>query len=158
MDRDFLEEPVLIAIEIWKDRSCCIRSKWTTAHSPHQEYGKLREFLYVPGASIMKTGLFKVVSNKYKVTKIHPNSHLFTSDELVPDFPGKCLKIEKIYNYYDFYRTIPFNKANLIVRNFPERPEEIANKIRLESGNNNYLIATRDIDQRYIIIHATLIY
>ena len=47
----------------------------------------LKTYLYEPNASILKAGAFRSVSSIYNVEKLHPNSHLYTSDEYIPDFP-----------------------------------------------------------------------
>lgn len=49
----------------------------------------LKTYLYEPNASILKAGAFRSVSSIYNVEKLHPNSHLYTSDEYIPDFPGR---------------------------------------------------------------------
>ena len=47
----------------------------------------LKTYLYEPNASILKAGAFRSVSSIYNVEKLHPNSHLYTSDEYIQDFP-----------------------------------------------------------------------
>lgn len=54
---------------------------------------QLKSYLYEPNASVLKAGAFRSLSSLYKVEKLHPNSHLYTSDSLLPDFPGRKFRI-----------------------------------------------------------------
>lgn len=42
---------------------------------------------------MLKAGAFRSLSSLYKVEKLHPNSHLYTSDHFLPDFPGRKFRI-----------------------------------------------------------------
>ena len=52
-------------------------------------------YLYEPNAAVLKAGAFKSVAQQYSVGKLHPHSHLYTSEDMVNDFPGKIFKIIK---------------------------------------------------------------
>ena len=54
---------------------------------------QLKSYLYEPNASVLKAGAFRSLSSLYKVEKLHPNSHLYTSDAYIPDFPGRKFRI-----------------------------------------------------------------
>ncbi len=102
-------------------------------------------YLYEPCASIMKAGAFKLCATRYGLKKLHPNSHLYTSDELATDFPGRIFRVQ---------RTTSFAKqelrafcsgttqANLTVRNFPSTVAELRRKLKLREGGNSYWFAT----------------
>lgn len=102
-------------------------------------------YLYEPYASIMKAGAFKLCATRYGLKKLHPNSHLYTSDELATDFPGRIFRVQ---------RTTSFAKqelrafcsgttqANLTVRNFPSTVAELRRKLKLREGGNSYWFAT----------------
>ena len=48
----------------------------------------LGSYVYEPNASLMKAGVFAYITDRYGVYKLHPNSHLFTSNDVVPHFSG----------------------------------------------------------------------
>ena len=54
------------------------------------------QYLYEPNASIMKAGCFAVISQRFDVHPIGPNSHLFVSAKPVDGFPGRSFAIESI--------------------------------------------------------------
>ena len=102
-------------------------------------------YLYEPNASILKAGGFKVLSAAYCMKKLHPNSHLYTSDELVADFPGRVFRIEKAYSFNkkemkDLLGNI--SKANISIRNFPSTVDELRKRTKLKDGGDVYLFAT----------------
>ena len=117
------------------------------------EYSAPQSYLYEPNSAILKAGLFNEVSSKLKLYKLHNNSHLYTSDELI-NFPGRSFKINKIipYTLKEIKKHIPLLKANVTVRNFPESVAQIRKKTKLKDGGNEYLFFTTDINNKHIVL------
>ncbi len=104
-----------------------------------------QKYLYEPNTSLLKSGAFKLLSSKFNLKKLHTNSHLYTSDELVADFPGRVFLVKESFapnkkNIQQLVSQTP--KANLAVRNFPMSVAEIRKKTRLMDGGNIYIFAT----------------
>lgn len=117
-----------------------------------QELGK---YLYEPNASILKAGAFNLVQQKYAVRKLHRNSHLYTSDYLLNDFPGRKFEIQSIIipNKKGIRELLALtNKANVTVRNFPMSVSEIRKRTRLQDGGKHYLFATTLADESKVWI------
>ena len=53
------------------------------------QYDDPQVYLYEPNASILKAGAFKSICARFGVYKLHPNTHIYTSHHLVPNFPGR---------------------------------------------------------------------
>lgn len=106
---------------------------------------KTEEYLYEPNKSLLKGGAFKILSETFGLKKLAPSTHLYTSDELISDFPGKIYKIEE---------TIEFNKktlkflaaryahADLTARNFPLNTNELKRLSGIKDGGNRHIFAT----------------
>ncbi len=110
-----------------------------------------KAYLYEPNASIMKAGLFKTVANRYNVQKLHPSTHLYTSDEFVPDFPGRTFKILRVTKVQK--KEIPdIEKANLSTRNFPGNVADLRKKLKLKDGGDTYIFATTLNDNSKVLI------
>jgi hypothetical protein len=60
------------------------------------EYSEPEKFIYIPNNSILKAGIFNLISEKLGVKKLHPNTHLYTSSEKIDDFPGRIFEMEVI--------------------------------------------------------------
>ena len=115
----------------------------------------LKTYLYEPNASILKAGAFRSVSSIYNVEKLHPNSHLYTSDEYIPDFPGRKFRItdSSSLNKKELKKLIGTEKkANLTVRNFPASVAELRKRLKLAEGGDIYLFATTLADEKKLLI------
>ncbi|NLY24116.1 MAG: SAM-dependent methyltransferase [Bacteroidales bacterium] len=112
-------------------------------------------YLYEPNASIMKTGAFNAVGNSYQLMKLHRHSHLYTSDLLLPGFPGRIFTIEEVMvpNRINVRRFVSeTEKVNIAVRNYPMSVAEIRRKTGLKDGGERYLFATTLADGQKVWI------
>jgi 16S rRNA G966 N2-methylase RsmD len=112
-----------------------------------------KKYLYEPNSAILKAGAFNSICNQYKVEKIAPNSHLYTSENLVSHFPGRTFKVEQVINYSpkEFKKT-RIKQANISCRNFKVKPDEIRKKLNIKDGGKIYLFATMSSDNKPILI------
>ena len=99
-------------------------------------------YLYEPNVSILKAGAFKSIAAKFNINKLHKNSHLYTSDSIVEDFPGRIFKVEKLLPFSKNAKKDLPDYLNIISRNFPVGVQKIATKLGLKEGGEQYLIAT----------------
>jgi 16S rRNA G966 N2-methylase RsmD len=112
----------------------------------------LKNFLYEPDAAILKAGFFKSIAQKFEVDKINPNTHLYTSENEILDFPGKIFKIIQSTNFQDFKSNKLLSKANVVTRNFDLKPEEIKKKFKIKDGGDLYLFfCINHLDQKIVI-------
>lgn len=119
--------------------------------------GGVKSFLYEPNASILKAGVQDALCNMYKVEKLHAFSHLFVSDELISDFPGRTFRI---VGHSDFSKQglkhllADIKQANITVRNFPATVQQLRKKLRLEEGGHVYLFATTMNDESHVLLRC----
>lgn len=114
-------------------------------------------YLYEPNSSLMKAGCFRLPAQRWGFKKLHPNTHLYTSDTLVPDFPGRIFQVISTdgFGKNELKRlSSEVKKANLAVRNFPERPEVLRKRLKLSDGGDIYLFATTLHDERRVIVRC----
>ncbi len=111
-------------------------------------------YIYEPSAAILKTGAFKLVGHRFELKKLHVNTHLYTSDILVEDFPGRIflLKEEIRPHKKELTRIVPDKKVNVLTRNYPLSPEQLKKKFGLKDGGNNYLIGTTLMDSKKVLL------
>ncbi len=118
---------------------------------------QLKGYLYEPNASILKAGAFRSLSYIYKVEKLHPNSHLYTSNQYLPDFPGRKFAITGScgFNKKEIREMLAAQKkANLTVRNFPATVAELRKRLKLAEGGDTYLFATTLADEKKVLIRC----
>lgn len=115
-------------------------------------------FLYEPNASILKAGAFKSVANRFGLKKIHVNTHLYTSNELVVNFPGKKFRIEAFVkpDKIAMKGFFPDGKANVTTRNYPMSAEALKKKTRLNDGGEKFLIAFSGMSRKFVAVAQRL--
>lgn len=117
--------------------------------------GKVGNWLYEPNASILKAGAFKQVAVALNVKKLHVSSHLYTSEDKVPGFPGRIFQVEEVLPFNGklckgLSKLIP--RANITVRNFPLAVEELRKRTKISDGGDIYLFATTLADGEKVLI------
>ncbi|OZG57290.1 DNA methyltransferase [Bifidobacterium tissieri] len=105
-------------------------------------------YLFEPNASIMKAGCFDLLERRYArhgLRQIGPNSHLFTSAEPIPGFPGRAFLIDRITGMgkKELKSALAgITHANIAVRNFPMPVATLRKKLKLKDGGDTYIFAT----------------
>ena len=113
------------------------------------------KFLFEPNASIMKAGCFDEIARAYGVSAVSRNSHLFLSDELKEDFPGRSFAIDAVttMNKRQLRQTLSgMKQANIAVRNFPLSVAELRKRLKLNDGGATYIFATTTSDGDHILM------
>ena len=148
-------------------------AQWTLADA-------VGKYLYEPGAACMKAGCFKLLSQRYGLDKLHRNSHLYTSDKLVTEFPGRIFEVVNV---------VPFDKktkkeissrcqqstdngqqtleessklkaqssrlkASVATRNFPLSADELRKNLGLQDGSDFYLFGTTMKGEKKVVVLA----
>jgi len=116
------------------------------------ELSKPLRYLYEPGPAFQKSGAFNTMSKHFNVKKLHPHTHLYTSETLKTDFPGRTFKI--IEQYPVQAGKIPLKKANLTVRNFPMNAPDLRKKLKIKDGGEDTLFACTLEDGSKILLHG----
>ena len=93
------------------------------------------KFLYEPNAAILKAGAYKLVAERYGLAKLDINTHLYCSDTLITDFPGRVWKIIE--------KQEGLKQANVLTRNYPLTPEQIKKKLHLRDGGTAFVVGCR---------------
>lgn len=113
-------------------------------------------YLYEPNSSLMKAGCYRLPAQRYGLSKLHPNTHLYTSDTLVSDFPGRVFRVERVCGFgKKELKTLGCKQANLAVRNFPERVDALQKRLKIQDGGSTYLFATTLQDESKALIVCT---
>ena len=125
--------------------------------SPCSLAANLSEYLYEPNAALMKAGAFRCLTDAYGIEKLHPSSHLYTSNRLIPDFPGRTFRIEGCGGLGKKEAKAlldGLSQVNLAVRNFPDTVASLRRRLHLAEGGETYIFATTLADGRKVLIRA----
>jgi len=118
-------------------------------YKANASFGSIQRYIYEPNVAILKTGAFKLLSERLNLSKLHQNTHLYTSNELLPDFPGKIYLIEKEVQHPK--KEILKSKANLLVKNYNQPIDVIKKKFKINDGGETTLIFTQSINGFHIL-------
>lgn len=104
-----------------------------------------QHYLYEPYPATMKAAPVKLLSEQYKVNKLHPATHLYTSSTIINNLPAESFKIEKIIPFSSkeikqFAKSYP--QINVATRNFPLSADELRKKLKVCDGGNKRAMAT----------------
>ena len=92
------------------------------------------KWLYEPNSAILKAGAYKLVAQRFGLHKLDINTHLYCSDQLVENFPGRVWKIVEKQD---------LKQANVLTRNYPLTPEALKKKLHLRDGGTAFVIGCR---------------
>lgn len=108
--------------------------------------GGVKHYLYEPDVTLMKAQAFGSLCHRFNVRQLEIGTHLMTSDEFIPDFPGRIFEVEE---------KIPFSskvlkglkkaisQANIATRNFMLTADELRKKTGIKDGGEVYLFGAK---------------
>jgi 16S rRNA G966 N2-methylase RsmD len=115
-------------------------------------------YLYEPNTSIMKAGAFKLIGVRYHLSKLSNNTHLYTSEKLIRDFPGRIFCIESLNpTQKELHELLPTKQANVLTRNYPLRAEELKKKLKVRDGGDKYLIGFSSEKKKYLALCSRVV-
>jgi hypothetical protein len=104
-------------------------------------------YIYEPNAAIIKAGAFKLVAQRYGLCKMAPNTHLYLSEHLIEDFPGRVWQIIES-NIKDVKNT----HASILTRNYPLTPEQLRKKLKIKDSDTHTVIGARLGDKPILLL------
>jgi len=153
LEQKAVAEPMIHCAVLNGTETKVISFSYSEEKNTKSNAGKVLNYLYEPDASLLKAGMFKLLTEKYPVSKVHQHSHLYTSNELI-DFPGKRFKIVKTILFNDFTKAQVPKQINVVCRNFDLKPDELKKRLKLNDGGSDFLFFTTNYKEQKIVIHA----
>jgi hypothetical protein len=114
-------------------------------------------YLYEPNPAVMKAGCFRLLADRYNVFKLHKNSNLYTSEQLVFSFPGRIFEVEGWAPYNKKVKQAllqDVDRASIAVRNFPLSVAELRKTLKIGDGDEIYLFATTLKGEQKVVIRT----
>ena len=124
--------------------------------------GGVKRYLYEPDVTFMKAGAFGSLCARYPVWQLDVDTHLMTSDEWIPEFPGRVFEVEEMIPFSSkvlkrLKKEIP--QANIAVRNFVMTADELRKKTGIKDGGEVYLFGAKvkDMGQMLLICRKKVV-
>ncbi len=117
-----------------------------------------QKYIYEPNSAIMKSGGFDAIAIQFQLLKLHQNSHLYTSNNII-DFPGRVFEMHQNIPYQkkELKINLENTKANITTRNFTDSVDTIRKKWKIKDGGNQYCFFTTDVNNNKIVLICTKI-
>ena len=108
--------------------------------------GGVKHYLYEPDVTLMKAQAFGSLCHRFNVRQLEIGTHLMTSDEFIPDFPGRIFEVdEKIPFSSKVLKGLKkaISQANIATRNFMLTADELRKKTGIKDGGEVYLFGAK---------------
>lgn len=154
--KDYDGDVNIISINIDKDKQDVVETIYQKDYEV--EFSLPLNYIYEPNASLLKSGNFNAISEKYKCKKLHKHSHLYTSNSII-NFPGRSFKIENNITLQknEVKEYLFGKKLNISTRNFPIKVEDLKKKYKIKDGGTTFVFFTTNIDNKKIALICTKI-
>ncbi len=155
MERDYQGEVHFVCVNLMTNQQeLCFTMAEERSSTTRLAEGVMK-YLYEPNPALMKAGCFKLLTARFDVYKLHKNSNLYTSEQLIPDFPGRVFEVQDWAPYHKKVKSTllaDVEKASVAVRNFPLSVAELRKNLKIADGDENYVFATTLKGEEKIII------
>ena len=142
LEKDFTGETQFFCVNLKKEHKEEFRFTLSEEREALSQYSEPLEFIYEANAAIMKAGAFKSIASKHELYKLHKHSHLYTSQKLISEFPGRRFNVKEVLNHDKKSLTKLPKKANIACRNYPHKVDVLKKKLKINDGGNDYIFAT----------------
>lgn len=116
---------------------------------------ELQQYLYEPDTALLKGGAFNLIASRYGLQKLHSQTQLYTSAHIVPEFPGRRFRINRLLPSTELKKEKDL-RGNVIARNYQDKAENLVKKYKVKPDNHRFLIFTQSKKDGYLIIDATI--
>ena len=124
----------ITALDLDKKDQALVFTKEEESNSVSGLSGAAGLYLYEPNAAILKAGAYKLIAERFNLHKLDVNTHLYVSETLIPNFPGRVWQITEKQD---------LKQANVLTRNYPLTPEQLKKKLHLRDGGTAFVIGCR---------------
>lgn len=137
------------SIKIWSFELSALKTKITMSKVQPQGY------LYEPDVALLKSGAFNFIALNFELQKLHQHTHLYFSDSIKSNFLGRIFEIKSILPLSQLKKEKNL-KGNVIVRNFPEKAENLVKKYKVKPSHDDFIVFTQN-SEGYLVIMAKIL-
>lgn len=149
------------AVTLNDDGGCATHIHFTQREE-HATAGKVAtsaptagDYLFIPSAAIMKAGPFNILSVRYGAKLIARDTHVYTSDADIADFPGRRFEVAGVFDLSkrsiaELRKTT--DTASIAVRNFPLTADALRKKLKLGESSDHFLFGVTGSDGRPLLL------
>ncbi len=161
-ERGWKESPSVYAVTVTNGKPIVIESPYNGIGNKAENATYLSElidgqYLYEPWPAIMKAGIHTRISMIDGICKLAPDTHLYASESLHKNFPGKKMRILRVWPYHKKNLSeisVSYPKANVSTRSFPLQAPQLAKTLKIQEGGDLMLYGLSLCGKRqyYIVV------
>jgi precorrin-6B methylase 2 len=155
LDKDFTSQSNMVCATLNNATKTVAIPQNQTGNKAIIAQGEIKGYLYEPDVALMKSGAFDWIANQFDFQKLENQSHLYLSDQIKPEFLGRIFDIKYVMTVSELKKSKQLT-GNVIVRNFPEKAENLVKKYKITPSADDFLIFTKGV-KGYMIIVAKII-
>ncbi|HLQ99846.1 MAG TPA: hypothetical protein VK102_05680 [Sphingobacterium sp.] len=152
--KGYIGIPKIHCIRLYRN----IKNEYTFTFSQEQSatatYSLPQKWLYDPDVSITKAGAFKSIASSFRLHKLAQHTHLYTSQNVNRDFPGRIFNILEVQDFSSFKKHKGKLKANIITKNFPTPVKKLRKRFKINEGGELYMYFTSNQEGKQVVIFA----
>ena len=155
LERDYEGAPQFVCVNLLTEQPELRFTMEEERQCPGRLADSVSNYLYEPNAVLMKAGCFKLLTERFDVFKLHKNSNLYTSEQWIPDFPGRIFVVEGCEPYNKKVKQTLLDgveRASLAVRNFPLSVAELRKTLKMGDGDEVFLFFTTLKGEKKVVI------
>jgi len=141
VQKGYASLPILNVVDL-KEQHNKLQASWSQ-RSELTPTGSVAQFIFQPHPAVVKANLHDHVANNALLTKLHANTQLYSGDNKSADWRGRIFEVimEVPLQKKAASKLLTEKKMNIISKNHPMTPAQIAKKIGVTEGGEHYLIA-----------------
>ncbi|WAC40016.1 THUMP-like domain-containing protein [Pedobacter sp. SL55] len=155
IDKGFIGEPKIVCVTLNTNIKQIELPLQDDSNASYLTVLPTEGYLYEPDVALMKSGAFNAIANQLALKKLAKQSHLYFSEEFNGSFIGRIFEITLIFAPNELKKEKKLY-GNVIVRNFPEKAENLVKKLKIKPNKETFYIFTQ-IQQGYIVFYTKII-
>lgn len=154
IDGALTEDPEILVEDLDEGHSRRFSFRESEEIAAQAEYSMPLSYLYDPMRGLRKAGCFNCLSERFDLNKLGPNTHLYTSKDLIADFPGRRFEVTDVIrvNRKALARITGTDKVNLALRNYPGPISALRKKLGTTDGGQHFVFATETSEGYRLIV------
>jgi hypothetical protein len=152
LERDYEQDTSIHAIMLGENSTQEFSYPFKAAQ-PETTYSNALTYLHEPDVAIIKAVASDRLAHKFQLQKLQPNTLLYTSEVLHPDYPGRIFKVlgETKTDRKSLQKYFPTYAASISTRNYPASADELRKKTKLKEDEKFFLWAFTDLQGKKLL-------
>ena len=153
VERGWTKQPVIHTVNIEPAAIQKLEFNQDDEQSAVSKTGGIAKYLYEPNVALLKAGCFKLIGYIFDVHKLDEHTHLYSSDALIKDFPGKIYMVDQFFqpNKKLIKKHLSDKKVSVKTRNYPDSVSAIRKKYNLKDGNEAFVFFCQ-VEGKYTVV------